>query len=86
LARDGVARCLSANHEQRPTNCVIQVRDEYLDGLTQLAQDGFSHVVHHHRLYYWTEHIENFRYIEPAYSDDCVSIYRLSDMIDSCPE
>ena len=71
--------------EQRPTNCVIQNRAEYLEGLTQLAEDGFTHVIHHYGFYFWKGHIENFRYVEPAYSDDYVGIYRLDDMLESCP-
>ena len=76
---------LSIWHEHRPTNCVIQLRDHYLEGLTQLAEDGFSHVVHHHGFYFWARHIENFRYVDPAYSDNYVSIYRLNDLRESCP-
>ncbi len=71
--------------EQRPTNCVIQDRDEYFEGLTQLAEDGFTHIIHHYGFYFWQRHIENFRYVEPANSDDYVSIYRMSDMLESCP-
>ena len=76
---------LSIWYEHRPTNCVIQVRDDYLEGLTQLVEDGFSHIVHHRGFYFWERHLENFRYVDPAYSDDYVSIYRLSELIDSCP-
>ena len=72
-------------HEQRPTNCVIQDRVEYLEGLTQLAEDGFTHVIHHYGFYFWERQIESFRYVDPAYSDDYVSIYRLEDLLESCP-
>ena len=71
--------------EHRPTNCVIQGRDGYLEGLTQVADDGFTHVIHHYGFYFWERHIENFRYVDPAYSDDYVSIYRLKDLLESCP-
>ena len=73
-------------HEQRPTNCVIQVREEYLEGLTQLIEDGFSHVLVHHGFYHWEKVIESFRYVDPAFNDDYVSIYRLTDLLASCPE
>ena len=76
---------LSIWYEHRPTNCVIQVRDDYLEGLAQLVEDGFSHIVHHRGFYFWERHLENFRYVDPAYSDDYVSIYRLSDLLESCP-
>ncbi len=71
--------------EQRPTNCVIQDRAEYLDGLTQLVDDGFTHVIHHYGLHFWQRHFESFRFVEPAYSDDYVGIYRLDDILKSCP-
>ena len=71
--------------ELRPTNCVIQGRDGYLEGITQLADDGFTHVIHHYGFYFWERHIESFRYVDPAYSDDYVSIYRLKDLLESCP-
>jgi len=71
--------------EQRPTHCVIQDRAEYLAGMTQLAEDGFTHVIHHYGFYFWQRHIENFRYVEPAYRDDYVGIYRLDDLLKSCP-
>ena len=70
--------------EQQPTNCVIQDRDEYLAGFTQLAEDGFTHIIHHYGFYFWQRQIESFHYVEPAYSDDYVSIYRLTDMLESC--
>ncbi|MCY3831586.1 MAG: hypothetical protein OXG85_01140 [Chloroflexi bacterium] len=71
--------------EQRPTNCALQSPVEYLEGLTQLIEDGFSHVVHHRGLHYWERQDETFRYVDAAYSDDYVSIYRLTDMLESCP-
>jgi len=71
--------------EQHPTNCVIHGRDGYLAAMTQLAEDGFTHIIHHYGFYFWQRHIENFRYVEPAYRDDYVGIYRLDDMLKSCP-
>ncbi len=76
---------LSVWLEQRPTNCIIQDRDQYLDVLTRLVDDGFTHVIHHYGFCFWQRHIESFRYVEPAYSDDYVGIYRLDDMLTSCP-
>ena len=77
---------LNTWYDHRPTNCAIQNRDDYHAALTQLVEDGFSHVVHHHHagFYHWEDIQESFRYVEPAYSDDYVSIYRLSDLLDSC--
>lgn len=72
--------------EQRPANCVIQVRAEYHAGVNQLIEDGFSHVAYHRGFYYWERQDETFRYVDPAYSDEFVSIYRLTDMLESCPD
>ena len=76
---------LSVWNNLQPTNCIIQNQDEYLAGVQQLVDDGFSHIVHHRDRYYWERQIESFRYVDPAYSDEYVSIYRLSDLRDSCP-
>ncbi len=73
-------------NDLRPTNCVIDDRDDYLAAAAQLSADGFSHVVHHRDGYFWERYIESFRYVDPAYSDDYVDIYRLEDFLDSCPD
>ena len=77
---------LNAWHSQQPVSCETAERDSYLSGLAQLEQDGFSHIVHHRGLRAWAEISESFRYVTPAYSDDFVAIYRLSDLRDSCTE
>lgn len=73
-------------YENRPTNCVLEDRNDYFAGVTQLQEDGFTHVVHHYGLYYWERVIDSFRYVDPAYSDEFVAIYRLSDLLSSCPQ
>ena len=77
---------LSVWNNLQPTNCSIQQQDAYLAGIQQLIGDGYSHIVHHYDRYHWQRYIESFRYLDPAYSDDHVSIYRMSDLRDSCPE
>ncbi|MDE2776262.1 MAG: hypothetical protein OXI77_10010 [Chloroflexota bacterium] len=77
---------LSIWNNLQPTNCNIQNQDAYLAGIQQLIADGFSHIVHHNDRYHWQRYIESFRYLDPAYRDDHVSIYRMSDLRDSCPE
>ncbi len=77
---------LNAWHNQLPIHCEMTDRDAYLSGLAQLEQDGFSHIVYHRQLKYWDKISESFRYVEPAYSDGFVSIYRLSDLRDSCTD
>jgi len=77
---------LSVWNNLQPTNCNIQNQDVYLAGIQQLIANGFSHIVHHYDRYHWQRYIESFRYLDPAYRDDHVSIYRMSDLRDSCPE
>ncbi len=72
-------------YDNHPTNCVLEDRDDYIAGVTQLLEDGFTHVVHHYGLYYWQRHIEDFRYVDPVYSDEFVAIYRLDDLRESYP-
>ena len=78
---------LNAWHSQRPVHCEMGDQDAYLYALTQLEEDGFSHLVfHHHNLIKdWEDIRESFHGIRPSYSDDFVSIYRLSALRDSCP-
>ena len=61
-------------------------RDAYLAGLAQLDEDGFNHVVYHRGMQNWADIHDSFATTEPSYSDDFVSIYRLSDLRGSCPE
>ena len=75
---------LKAWYKQRPVNCNTTDRESYLSGLTQLLEDGFSHIVYHRGFYDWEKNNDCFRYAEPAYGDDFVSIYRLNDLRDSC--
>lgn len=76
---------LSVWNNLKSTNCVIHNQDDYLAGIRQLVDDGFSHIVHHRGRYHWERYIESFRYVDPAYSDDYVWVYRVSDLRDSCP-
>ena len=77
---------LNAWHNQHSINCEMAERESYLLGLAQLEEDGFSHIVHHRNLHNAGKISESFRYAEPAYSDDFVSIYRLSNLRDTCTE
>ena len=76
---------LNAWYNHRPSNCVISAREVYKASVTRLLDDGFSHIVFHHGFYFWQNILESFRYLEPAYRDDYVSIYRLGDALQSCP-
>ena len=77
---------LNAWHNHRPIHCDMTEKEPFLAGLAQLETDGFSHVVHHHDLHKAGAVSESFRDITPAYQDQFVSIYRLSDLRDGCPE
>ncbi len=77
---------LNAWYNEYPINCEIADRDTYLSGLNQLEEDGFTHIVYYRDFEDWEKIFDSFRNVQPAYSDDFVSIYRLSDLPDSCPE
>lgn len=77
---------LNAWYNRRSVHCEMTEKASYLAGLAQLEQDGFSHVVHHHDLLNTNAVSESFRDILPAYQDQFVSIYRLSDLRNGCPE
>ena len=70
----------------RPIHCDMTEKEDFLSGLAQLEEDGFSHVVYHRDLHYAGAISESFRGITPAYNDPFVSIYRLSDLRAGCPE
>lgn len=49
-------------------------------------QDAYLSGLHHRDLYGSDQIGESFRGVEPAFRDDFVSIYRLGDLRQSCPE
>lgn len=59
--------------------------DKYLAALDQLEADGFSHVVFHPNLGHGFSIRKSFDKAAPIYSDAYASIYRLSNLRDSCP-
>ncbi|MDE2819782.1 MAG: hypothetical protein OXI40_08635 [Chloroflexota bacterium] len=71
-------------HKARPINCFSTDRGDYKSAIRQLQKDSFSHIVHHRGLKRWETVLESFQYVEPAYTDDFVSVYRLTDLLDSC--
>lgn len=77
---------LNAWHNHRPIHCEMTEKESFLSGLAQLEEDGFSHVVYHRDLHNAHAVSESFREIVPAYHDQFVSIYRLSDLREGCPE
>ena len=76
---------LNAWYSQRPIHCETTERGAYLAALDALEADGFSHIVFHHVFSGAAKIAESFDGVQPSYSDGFVSIYRLSDLRDSCP-
>ena len=77
---------LNAWHSSRPMHCEMTDQETFQSGLAQLEADGFSHVVYHRDLHTASAVSESFRNISPAYHDPYVAIYRLSDLLNGCPE
>ncbi len=63
--------------------CTLSNHGEYLHALDDLADDGFSHVIHHTLRY--AEYLPgSFLDVLPSYEDEFVSIYRLEYLRGSC--
>ena len=71
-------------YNQRAVTCGDENRISYLTALDRLKDDGFSHVVFYRNFYFWKEISDSFRAARPSYRDDYVSIYRMSDLRESC--
>ncbi len=82
----GANLLLNAWQSRRPMHCEMTDQEAFLSGLAQLEEDGFSHVVYHRDLHSADAVSESFRDIDPAYHDQFVSIFRLGDLRDGCPE
>lgn len=76
---------LSSWHSNKPVACAPENRDNYLAALSQLENDGFSHVLHFRDLYNWRAVDDSFDRAKPSHRDDFTSIYRLDDLRASCP-
>ena len=75
---------LNGWYNQREVTCGDENRISYLTALDRLEDDGFSHVVFYRDFYFWKEISDSFRAARPSYRDDYVSIYRMSDLRESC--
>ena len=82
---------IRANHllaswrEQQSVTCETPAPQIYLESLAELENDGFSHVVFHRDFYGADAIRDSFQQAAPSYSDEYVSVYRLSDLRESCP-
>jgi len=67
-------------------HCFPPLRAQYIAGLDALENDGFTHIIWHHELFYWHEPRIATSFIDAAasYSDDYVDIFRLDDLRQSC--
>ena len=76
---------LNAWHSTRGIQCTLSNQTEYLSALDDLADDGFSHILHHLRIEGGIAVADSFRGAEPSYKNRFVAGYRLEDMRNSCP-
>ena len=77
---------LGAWRDDRPALCGFNSSDEYLSALDELVADGFTHVVYHRQQRDARFVARSFLGAKPAYRDEYVSIYRINDLRDHCPE
>lgn len=77
---------LDAWRNQSPAVCDYSVQGAYLAGLAQLDADDFSHVVYHPDRDPENSIAESFQFIDPAYADEYVRIYRLNDLRNGCAD
>ena len=75
---------LSAWRGGAPMHCFPPHQSFYVDGLNQLRDDGFSHVIWHGGIGQDVEIASSFFDARPAYSDDNVSVFRLEDLRQAC--
>lgn len=74
---------LNVWHTRSSIQCMSH-QAKYLSALNDLANDGFSHVVLHHRIE-GAEHVSgSFLNVSPSYEDKFATIYRLEALRDSC--
>ena len=75
-----------AEENRRPVHCDMRDRELVLADLARLQEDGFTHIVYHQHegYYFWTDIKASFYGFEPAYDNGVVSVYRLSDLRESC--
>ena len=77
---------LGAWRDDRPALCGFNNQDEFLSALDELVADGFTHVVYHRQQRDAHFVARSFLGTKPAYRDEYVSIYRINDLRDHCPE
>ena len=72
-----------STHQQR-LQCAFGEFDLYLSALSELMQDGFSHIVLHSGRWSTILAKRSLELFEPVYVDEFTEIYRLQDIYDTC--
>ncbi len=75
---------LNTWHRRESLICTEANRDDYLAAITQLRDDGFSHVILHYSLLEPDTIEGSFLGLEPAYEDEFVAIYRPATLQKAC--
>lgn len=76
---------LKAWREHEPVKCAPENQSDWLAALDDLDQDGFSHVVFHHRRYDADRVADSFQDARPSYRNERAAVYTLEDLRQSCP-
>ena len=66
------------------THCFHANPESYLASLHQLVADGFTHLVLHHEGVNLTTVLQSLADVPKSYEDEAVTIYRVSDLRQSC--
>ena len=75
---------LNAWHRRESLICTEENRNDYLAAVTQLGEDGFSHVILHYSLLKPDTIEGSFSGLEPAYENEFAAIYRLTTLSEAC--
>ena len=77
---------LSTWSEDESVTCQLTNQDQYLAALDSLERDGFTHVVYHRFLWNSSRVADSFTYADPSFHNDYTSVFRISDLRESCPD
>lgn len=75
---------LNAWNKESAVACLPGNREAFIAAQNQLLADGFTHIVFHRYLSNLAYEARNFAYLQAAYEDGFVSIYRVEDLQLNC--
>ena len=75
---------LSAWNRESAVTCLPGNRAAFIDAQNQLLADGFSHIILHRYFRDLASEARSLLYLQAAYEDDFVSIYRVEDLHLNC--